>query len=92
MSTREAVRAALGRDVDYGGACALCGCDWAARWIGMTELRVCRRCALEILPRLAADAIWQTHLTRSEAERALEHMAAEFWRALFIRQQGGDDA
>lgn len=96
MSTRADLRAWLGQEAadHHERACAVCGGAWSALWVGLTELAVCRRCALEVLPRVIADACWHPHLTAAEAERVTADVRAEFWRAIAIqalraRDRGG---
>lgn len=36
--------------------CSICGGDAVAKWVGETDVNVCRHCAVNILPRLIADA------------------------------------
>jgi len=37
--------------------CIICGSPAAAVWVGEETVAVCKRCALEILPKLIADAV-----------------------------------
>lgn len=67
--------------------CAVCGDpDWRAMWAGHVVLCVCRRCAIEVLPRLIADAVWQSNMRPADADHSWQQARAEFWRAIAICQ------
>jgi hypothetical protein len=39
--------------------CSICGSkDWTGSWRGHKLILVCRKCAIEVLPALIADATW----------------------------------
>ena len=86
MSTRAALREWLGHEApDRTRMCAVCGGgEWSALWVGATELHVCAACALEVLPRLIADAIWHQSLTPADVETIVGKVRGEFWRAVAI--------
>lgn len=86
MSTRASLRAWLGEDIgaDRIRTCAVCGGDWSGLWIGATELHVCAGCALDVLPRLIADAVWRPALDARDADALVQKVRAEFWRAMTL--------
>jgi hypothetical protein len=80
MSTRAEVKGAVTCTM-----CSVCGtADWDSCWMGITTVAVCRRCALEVLPRLIADAIFEPTLPPNKAHAALRDVECEFWRALAL--------
>ncbi len=88
MSTRAELREYLGEQTvrDPATVCSICGEPiWTAAWVGMIELHLCRRCAVEVLPRIIADAIGQPHLTLAEITDTLTQIKGEFWRACALR-------
>jgi hypothetical protein len=67
------------------GRCAVCGdTNWRAVWRGHLELCICWRCAVEVLPRLIADATWRSHMTPADAAAIWTEARAEYWRAVAI--------
>jgi hypothetical protein len=88
MSTRAEVRDWLGelKPGDSPRTCAVCDtADWSVMWAGAIALHICRRCALEVLPQLIADALWFPGLRSSEGDRICDAVRAEFWRAIAIQ-------
>jgi hypothetical protein len=71
------------------GVCTLCGEDSAVGWWRAHEdLRVCRACAMDALPKLLADVLvgeWTltTH-TLPLVGRGLQEFLLSFWRAVAI--------
>jgi hypothetical protein len=85
MSTRASVPDWYGREpTAHVRVCGACGGDWTGVWIGETEFHVCARCALEVLPRLIADATWRPALDRRDVEIVVERVRAELWRAVAL--------
>jgi hypothetical protein len=73
-------------------ACALCGDEhWEAIWSGHTAVLVCRRCALEILPALIADAVCNPHVTDQQVCAALERITSGYWRGVALAVLRGRD-
>jgi hypothetical protein len=69
-------------------ACSFCGeSGWSAVWHGVLEILVCDTCATEILPCLLADAIWMPSRKVADAEQALTHFQARFWRAFALTRE-----
>ena len=86
MSTRAQFEAAFGPEAARDHACAVCGSrDWTAYWMGAREIVICRGCAGTTVPALIADAVWYPRLILPEAERALEEVQKEYWRAIAIQ-------
>lgn len=56
--------------------CSFCGRKASAYWVGATTVRVCEQCALNVLPKLASDAV---DLPRNpdKAREAARHMGAD---------------
>lgn len=45
-------------EAEYGvGKCSICGRYAAAEWRGGITLKICKTCAMHVLPRLIADAM-----------------------------------
>jgi hypothetical protein len=84
VSTRASLPAEL---TPPGGCCAICGdTGWRALWQGHQELLICWRCAVEVLPRLIADATFRPHMQPADASAILDQVRAEYWRAVAICQ------
>ena len=69
-----------------GEFCAFCDHPAAAAWRGQRLIAVCPSCAIEVLPKLAADAI--DLAAASEADRLkwiVMQMKSKFWKALSLR-------
>lgn len=68
-----------------GGHCSVCGsAEWAGMWRGESEIRVCRSCATEVLPRLIADAVWHPWMRTDTPANAFETIRSEYWRAIAL--------
>lgn len=74
---------------DSGQAsCSICGCCADASWVGEVEVHVCRSCAIDVLPRLMADAIYGAYRCKGwslrpvDVEDALIRVQLYMWRAL----------
>jgi hypothetical protein len=83
---RELTRDSFGPDVEV---CSFCGEPNAAGWwMGRQYVSVCRRCALEVLPCLMADALvgerGDVPLALGSLHRDLETVLKTFWRAAAI--------
>jgi hypothetical protein len=72
----------FGEDVQR---CCLCGEPPSAYWRGEVVIAVCSRCAVEVLPKLIADAIVGPHCGhKTVIPRLVEagrRAAAAFWKA-----------
>src|ERR1700681_4868550 len=66
--TRVSRRASLPPEMTpVHGRCAICGdADWRATWRGHQEVLICWRCAVEVLPRLIADATFRPLMTPAD--------------------------
>ena len=65
--------------------CSVCGDpDWQGCWVGHVEIRVCYRCATQVLPCLIADATWE-HSRHSHSTWVLEQVELHYWRALALQ-------
>lgn len=90
MSARADLADWLGPDTPGAQGCSVCGgANWAATWISEHEIRVCRNCALDTLPKLIADAIWRPSLQPNEIEQAWTAARGEFWRAIALQALRG---
>lgn len=70
-------------DMIPAGTCTFCGAKADAEWWGDNTIRVCHRCAMEVLPALIADAV---ALEQARHPVALwDEVSTVFWRALAIR-------
>ena len=69
--------------------CLLCGFDPSAYWWGWGSQRlyICRKCAVEALPALIADATLG-HLAASveDGKRIVLEIEKNFWRAVALRK------
>jgi hypothetical protein len=79
MSTRKAVEDWFSGEEP----CSICGAaGWDGMWRGHDTIFVCRRCAIETLPALIADAVWFPAVSLMYAEHGLTQISAGYWRAL----------
>ncbi len=74
--------------------CDICGHNATAMWSGKESIFICRRCAVDVLPRLIADAILSDVQVRdySRLLQAVEKAKSAFWQAATCRalHPGGD--
>lgn len=69
--------------------CFSCGESPVAFWMGATGLvSVCRTCAIQVLPCLIADAIWQQcDMSIPIAQNALTEVRERFWYAVACNER-----
>jgi hypothetical protein len=91
MDTEDRIERVLTRDMFSPDVevCSFCGeSESAAWWMGHQQVSVCRRCALEVLPCLMADALVGERGDLPHAlvslHRDLETVLKGFWRAVAI--------
>lgn len=66
--------------------CDVCDQPATARWRGHRPISICPTCAIEVLPRLAADAIDVSAAdSRERVKWIVKRMAVAFWKALSMR-------
>lgn len=67
--------------------CNICGHEAAAMWNGEKDIFICPHCAVDVLPRLIADAILSDVLARdySLLLQAVEKAKYAFWQATTCR-------
>lgn len=66
--------------------CGICGNSKAvAGWMGQDLLAVCRGCAIEVLPKLLADAVVGKHSDNSTAISAWKSAEKHYWYAVANR-------
>jgi hypothetical protein len=61
--------------------CHLCSAPADAYWHGHEVFMVCKKCAIEVLPALIADAAYRTSMHPDGLDRLLDRVARGFWRA-----------
>lgn len=81
--TRQAKETPLG--IQRSATCLCCGAPWTGAWMGVKPLTVCGRCAVEVLPKVIADATAHSQRTRVIADRTWADASAAYWRAIAIR-------
>lgn len=83
-------------DVNPNSTCQLCGKPFNAHWAGAEKpgksneffnLYFCTECAVEVLPRVIADAVVDTHGTDANAALKCEELMCEFFRRT-LRKHG----
>lgn len=62
--------------------CSICGHPAIAMWNGINEVFVCRDCAINILPRLMADAIMQCQPRIDTILDLHKNSEIAFWQAV----------
>jgi hypothetical protein len=78
------VRGLTGSDA----ACQICGSPrWTGMWIASRDIFVCRACALDALPALIADAVWDSTASAQEHEALAALVRARFLRAVAQQQR-----
>lgn len=69
-----------------GEFCAFCDHPATAAWSGRRLIAVCPSCAIDVLPKLAADAIDLTAASESDRLKLIViQMKSKFWKALSLR-------
>ena len=63
------------------GKCFRCGEKATAMWHSLSIVEVCHSCAVEVLPKLIADATFHASSNYS-GSRILERVRSEFWKAV----------
>lgn len=73
-------------DIRQADLCDVCDQAATARWRGNRNIAICSTCAIDVLPKLMADAI---DLSPDEnfdrAKTSLERIVRTFWRAMACR-------
>ncbi|HKA22252.1 MAG TPA: hypothetical protein VKN18_28495 [Blastocatellia bacterium] len=67
-------------------SCTICGGEAVAYWVGSGTIKVCERCALEVLPKLCADVTLRgkrlgLSRDRARVDEALDRMRIAFLEA-----------
>ncbi len=71
---------------DISQICSFCGGEAHSYWHDIEDVRCCRKCAVEVLPKLAADAVVldKKHPSlESAASLFFEQVKANYWQACF---------
>ena len=73
-------------DMYAGKRCRLCGNDHpAAMWRGEMDIFVCTTCAIDVLPRLIADAVVSDHADFTSVLEDKNRIDKAFWEAVACR-------
>lgn len=62
--------------------CSICGHQAVAMWCGINDVFVCRDCAVNVLPRLTADAIMQCKPRIDTILDLHKNSEIAFWQAI----------
>lgn len=63
--------------------CMICGdCQGDGLWSGNTDVIVCSKCAVEILPKLIADSIYHEKMEMGHVDRWFKEVQNQFYRAI----------
>jgi ribosomal protein L37AE/L43A len=65
--------------------CSVCNKPASAMWRGATDLFICQECAVNILPRLMADAIVQPHTKMHQITDMCKTAEVAFWQAVAVK-------
>jgi hypothetical protein len=68
-----------------GATCCICGQKATAMWQGASEVFVCPKCAVGILPKLIADAIISDRTNYTRVLEVKNRMDKAFWEAVACR-------